>query len=77
MDDPTYGIDVNAKAEISNIIYDFKKKGGAVILISSEIEDIINDCDRIFIMKDFGIFSEIPYQEMASVSEETITKIMQ
>ena len=77
MDDPTYGVDVNAKAEISNIIFNFKSKGGAVILISSEIEDILNDCDRIIIMKDFGIHSEIAYQDMAGIDEEMVTKIMQ
>lgn len=77
MDDPTYGIDVNAKAEISNIVYDFKTRGGAVILISSEIEDILNDCDRVIIMKGFGIHSEISYQEMVHIDEETITKEMQ
>lgn len=77
MDDPTYGIDINAKAEISNIIYEFKKSGGAVILISSEIDDIITDCDRLIIMRDYAIANEVGYDQMKSIDQETITRMIQ
>jgi ABC-type sugar transport system ATPase subunit len=77
MDDPTYGIDINAKAEISAIIFEFKKNGGAVVLISSEIEDIINDCDRLLIMRDFAVASEVGPEEMREMDEETVTRMIQ
>ncbi len=77
MDDPTYGIDINAKAEISNIIFEFKKNGGAVVLISSEIEDILNDCDRLLIMKDFAVAGEVGPEEMREMDQETVTRLNQ
>ncbi len=77
MDDPTYGIDINAKAEISAIIYEFKRNGGAVVLISSEIEDILNDCDRLLIMKDFAVAGEVGPEEMRGMDQETVTRMIQ
>ena len=77
MDDPTYGIDINAKAEISNIIFEFKRNGGAVMLISSEIEDILNDCDRLVIMKDFAIAREVSPEEMREINQESVTRMIQ
>jgi ribose transport system ATP-binding protein len=77
MDDPTYGIDINAKAEISNIIFEFKRNGGAVMLISSEIEDILNDCNRLVIMKDFAIAGEVGPEEMHEIDQESVTRMIQ
>ena len=50
MDEPTRGIDVGAKAEIYAIIDDLAKQGTAIIIISSEMPEVINTIDRIAVM---------------------------
>ena len=52
MDDPTRGIDVGAKFEIYKIINDLTSQGVAVILISSELEEVIGMSDRIVVMSE-------------------------
>lgn len=64
-DEPTQGIDVDAKTEIYNIIGDIVKKESAVWLISSELHELTVIADRIYVMKDFKIVSEFkpPYDK--------------
>ena len=50
MDEPTKGVDVGAKAEIYAIMGDLAKKGYAIILISSEMPEILGMADRIIVM---------------------------
>ena len=50
MDEPTRGIDVGAKYEVHNIINQLAAGGSAILIISSEIEELIGICDRIIIM---------------------------
>lgn len=50
LDEPTRGVDVGAKAEIYKIINDLAANGIAIIMISSELNEIINMCDRLEIM---------------------------
>lgn len=50
LDEPTRGIDVSAKAEIYAIINELAKEGMSIILISSELPEIINMCDRVAVM---------------------------
>lgn len=50
LDEPTRGIDVGAKWEIYNIMMDLAKQGVGIILISSEMEEIINLSDRVLVM---------------------------
>lgn len=51
LDEPTRGIDVGAKYEVYSLINDLTAKGEAVIVISSEMEELIGICDRILVMK--------------------------
>ena len=51
LDEPTRGIDVGAKNEIQKIIIDFAKKGLSVLMISSELEEIIEGSNTVFILK--------------------------
>jgi ribose transport system ATP-binding protein len=53
LDEPTQGIDIEAKAQIYNILNDLAKEGVSVIIVSSELEELINVCDRILVMR-FG-----------------------
>ncbi len=52
LDEPTRGVDVGAKAEIYSIMNDLAAEGMAIIMISSEMPEIINMCDRIAVMSD-------------------------
>lgn len=58
-DEPTKGIDVGAKAEIYQMICDTAGSGAAVILISSELPEVIGLSDRILVMKDGRIRGEV------------------
>jgi putative xylitol transport system ATP-binding protein len=51
LDEPTRGVDVGAKREIYRIICDFAAKGGTVIMISSEIDEVLGMSDRILVMR--------------------------
>jgi len=52
LDEPTRGIDVGAKSEIYNLIFDLAKKGKAVVVVSSELPEILGLSDRIIVMHD-------------------------
>jgi ribose transport system ATP-binding protein len=59
-DEPTRGIDVQAKASIHDMIRDLTKQGRAVLMISSELPEIIGMSDRILVMHDGKIAGELP-----------------
>lgn len=52
LDEPTRGIDVGAKSEIYNIIRELRKNGKSVMIFSSELTEIVNLCDRIYLLYD-------------------------
>jgi ABC-type sugar transport system ATPase subunit len=52
LDEPTRGVDVNAKTEIHNLLREITKEGISVILISSELEEVIDNTDRILILHE-------------------------
>jgi len=58
IDEPTRGIDVGAKAEIYNILDQLTHQGLAVVMISSEMPEILSMCDRIYVMKKGRITAE-------------------
>lgn len=51
LDEPTRGVDVGAKREIYRIICDFAAEGGTVVMISSEIDEVLGMSDRILVMR--------------------------
>ena len=59
MDEPTRGIDVGAKHEIYNLIYELAERGCAVIVVSSELPELIGIADRMLIMRDGVITAEL------------------
>ena len=71
LDEPTRGIDVGAKAEIYKIINRLKSSGNAVIVISSELPELMGMCDRILVMHEGKIRGEFTKEEA------TEPKIMQ
>ena len=71
-DEPTRGIDVGAKAEIFNVIFELVSAGAAVLMISSEQSEIVNVCDRAYVMRDGRIAGEL---SRAELSEQNILRL--
>ena len=69
LDEPTRGVDVGAKAEIYKIINDLASKGFAVIMVSSELPELIAVSDRIIVMREGRISGEI---DAKNVTEEQV-----
>ncbi len=63
LDEPTRGIDVGAKMEIYRMIDEIAAGGVAVMMISSDMPELIGMSDRIYVMKDGGIVKEITRRE--------------
>ncbi len=64
LDEPTRGIDVGAKAEIQKLIIRLSEDGLAILFISSELEEVINCSDRIAVLRDRNILTELTGEEM-------------
>ena len=69
LDEPTRGIDVGAKYEIYCIINNLAAAGKSVVMISSELPEILGMCDRIYVMNEGRILKEFSREE---ASQETI-----
>jgi ribose transport system ATP-binding protein len=59
LDEPTRGIDVGAKAEIQRLIREFAEQGLAVLMISSELEEVMEGANRIFVLRDGRSVAEL------------------
>ena len=70
LDEPTRGIDVGAKREIYHIIDSIAKEGVAVMMISSDMPELIGMSDRIYVMKDGAVVTEIA--DKAEMQQEKI-----
>ncbi len=59
LDEPTRGVDVGAKVEIYQIINEMAEKGMAVVVVSSEMLELIGICDRVLVMRGGAIMGEL------------------
>ncbi len=73
MDEPTRGVDVGAKVEIYTIINDLAAQGVGILMISSELNEIIGMCDRVVVMDNGKKRGELPRSDM---SEKSIMKLV-
>ena len=71
LDEPTRGIDVGAKYEIYTIINQLAADGKGVLMISSEMPELLGNCDRIYVMNEGRIVAELPKGE---ASQESIMR---
>ena len=69
LDEPTRGIDVGAKYEIYQLIQDLAKKGKTVIMVSSEMPELLGVCDRILVMSGGRLAGEV---DAANTTQEEI-----
>jgi putative multiple sugar transport system ATP-binding protein len=73
LDEPTRGIDVGAKYEIYLIVRRLAAEGACVLLISSELPEILGMCDRVYAMCEGRITGEVP---RADADQETLMRLM-
>ncbi|WP_291047959.1 multiple monosaccharide ABC transporter ATP-binding protein [Herbiconiux sp.] len=73
LDEPTRGIDVGAKYEIYSIINKLAAAGKGIIVISSELPELLGICDRIYALSEGRITGEVP---IAEASPESLLKLM-
>ncbi len=73
LDEPTRGIDVGAKYEIYTIINDLADQGKGVIMISSEMPELLGMCDRIYVMNEGALVGELT---AAEASQERIMSLI-
>jgi putative multiple sugar transport system ATP-binding protein len=75
LDEPTRGIDVGAKYEIYQIINNLVAQGKAVLMISSELPELLGMCDRIYVMNESRLIAEMDIQKASQ--ENIMEHIMQ
>ena len=75
MDEPTRGVDVGAKYEIYQIINDLVSQGKAVMMISSELPELLGMCDRIYVMNEGRLIAELKAEDASQ--EIIMSYIMQ
>jgi putative multiple sugar transport system ATP-binding protein len=73
LDEPTRGIDVGAKYEIYTIINQLAAQGKAVIVISSELPELLGLCDRIYTLNEGRLTGEVPREQ---ATQETLMRYM-
>ena len=71
LDEPTRGVDVGTKNQIYHLIYELADRGIAIIVISSELPELLNICDRFLVIASGEVKGEIDREE---VSEELVMK---
>jgi L-arabinose transport system ATP-binding protein len=68
LDEPTRGIDVGAKHEIYNVIYELAERGCAVVMISSELPEVLGVSDRIVVMREGRISGEVAREKASEAA---------
>jgi ABC-type sugar transport system ATPase subunit len=69
LDEPTRGIDVSSKAEIHRLISSLARQGKAVIMVSSELPEILGMSDRVIVVREGELAGDVPRR---SASQETL-----
>ncbi|HEX4224914.1 MAG TPA: sugar ABC transporter ATP-binding protein [Pseudonocardiaceae bacterium] len=73
LDEPTRGIDVGAKAEVQKLIDEFAEEGLGVLLISSELEELIEGSDRVLVLRDGAAVAELSGEQ---VNEQAVLRAL-
>ncbi len=72
LDEPTRGVDVGAKSEIYRIMNEMARKGVAILMISSELPEIVGMSDRVYVMHEGSIAGELHSQD---ITQENIMRL--
>jgi len=72
LDEPTRGVDVGAKLEIYRIMHDLAERGIAILMISSELSEIVGMSDRVVVMREGTVAGEL---EAGEITEEAVVEL--
>ncbi|CAN7315143.1 sugar ABC transporter ATP-binding protein [Mesorhizobium caraganae] len=75
LDEPTRGVDVGAKSEIYRLIDNLAKKSIAILMISSELPEVIGIADRVLVMRDGAIAGEVTASQGQPLRQEAIMEL--
>ena len=73
LDEPTRGIDIGAKAEVQSIIQELADQGRSIVLISSELEDVVEGSNRVVVLKNGMVVGELGRDE---IDEQRIMELI-
>ena len=68
LDEPTRGVDVGAKKEIYSILSELAEQGMALLVISSELNEVINLCDRVLVLRKGELVAQLEGEEITKES---------
>jgi ribose transport system ATP-binding protein len=71
LDEPTRGVDVGAKADVYRVIAELAARGLAIVMVSSELAELVGFCDRILVMREGAVVGEL---SGANATEEAILR---
>jgi len=77
LDDPTVGVDIEAKNEIANLVRNIADRGNAVLLVSSEMEELARLADRVLILKQGTVIDELSRDNGDEITEQTLSMAIQ
>jgi ribose transport system ATP-binding protein len=72
LDEPTRGVDIGAKSEIYRIISDLAAQGVAILMVSSELPEIIGMSDRVLVMREGQLVGELDDSPSKEITQENI-----
>ena len=72
LDEPTRGVDVGAKSEIHRILRDLARAGVGIVVVSSELPELIGLCDRVLVVREGLISGEVAGD---ALTEESIMRL--
>lgn len=72
LDEPTKGIDVNARAEFYELMNNFVESGGCIVMVSSDMPEVIKIADRVYVMCEGKITGEIQKDEINELNMITL-----
>ena len=73
-DEPTRGIDVGAKSEIYDLMRQFTENGGTIVMVSSDLPELITISDRVIVMRNGEKVKEVTNR--AEITEENLMHLM-
>lgn len=75
LDEPTRGVDIGAKSEIYRLIDELARRGMAVLVISSELPEIVGVCDRVVVMREGRLVGEVGGTSGLPITQENIVAL--
>jgi ribose transport system ATP-binding protein len=75
LDEPTRGVDIGAKSEIYRLIDELARRGVAVLVISSELAEVVGICDRVIVMREGRLVGEVGGASGHAITQENIVAL--